>query len=73
MEIARKTSKSGIVYRIWEDRCVGFSMYTIEFLKTYHYDDGTPCECWCPAYDPKNRIFTQIQEARNAFEGFLES
>lgn len=72
MEIARKTAKSGKVYRIWEDSGV-FSMYTIEFLKMYHYNDGTSCNCWMPAYEPKQKIFTSITDVRQAFEDFLNN
>ena len=71
MEIARATSKSGVVYRLWED-FAGLSFYTIEYLKVYPNQYGTESNAWFPAYEPRNKVFNQISEARKAFEDFLE-
>ena len=71
MEIARRTSKSGVTYRLWED-FAGLSLYTIEYLKVYPNQYGTETNVWFPAYEPQNKCFTHISEARSAFEGFLD-
>lgn len=72
MELARRTSKSGKVYRIWEELSA-WTMYTIEFLKVAKHKDGTTCNVWFPAYEPKQKVFKSIAEARLEFENFLNA
>ena len=69
MEVLRGTSKSGKVYRIY-DGCPICGVYTIEFLKR---DEESDFDMWCPAYEPKNKVFGKLSEAKIAFEAFLET
>ena len=72
MEILKRTSKSGRVYRIYQE-ISSWEMYVIEYLKTGECKDGSEFMAWYPAYEPKNKVFTSLKEAQTAFEAFLEN
>lgn len=71
MEIYKGTSKSGRVYRILKE-FTNLDLYVIEFLKLGKCEDGSEFRLWCPAYEPKQKVFTSIKEAQIAFSAFLQ-
>jgi hypothetical protein len=72
MEILKKTSKSGRVYRIYKEFS-SWDLYVIEWLQIGKCDDGSDFKMWNPAYEPKNKVFTSAKEAQVAFEAFLQN
>ena len=72
MEIYKRTSKSGRVYRILKE-IPAWEMYVIEYLRTGKCKDGSEYRAWYPAYEPKQKVFTSIHEAKIAFLAFLEN
>ena len=71
MEILRRTSKSGKVFRIY-DNCISSHIYEIEFKKVYYTESGSECVCWFPAFEPKNKLFTNLDDAKEELEKLLE-
>lgn len=72
MEILKSTSKSGKVFRIYKE-FESWDLFVIEFLKIGKCEDGTDFRMWYPAYEPKNKVFSSIDEAKIAFAAFLQS
>ena len=72
MEIIKKESKSGKVFRIYKE-VSAWDMYVIEWLTVGKCEDGSDYRFWSPAYEPKNKIFTDLNEAYTAFNAFLQS
>lgn len=71
MEVFRKEHK-GTVYRIYNDGTIYCPIYCIEYLVTYDYD-GDKFECWKPAYEPKNILFTSLENAKNVLNALLDN
>lgn len=72
MEIVKKTSKSGITFRIYKE-IPTWDLYVIEYLKTGVCADGSEFRGWFPAYEPKNKVFASVKEAMVAFDAFLQT
>lgn len=70
MEVLRKKSKNGVIFRIMDD-IPSIHYYCIEWLKVYYYDDGTPCDVWNPAFEPKNKCFISWDEVKSLFDEFI--
>ena len=69
--ITQGTSTNGTTYRIICWSACNQNFFEIERLKVYYHDDGTPCNCWFPAYEPKQKTFTNINEAQKALSYLL--
>lgn len=72
MEILKSTSKSGKVFRILKE-VPAWDLYCIEFLKIGKCSDGSEFRAWMPAYEPTNKCFNSLKEAKIAFDAFLQS
>ena len=70
MEVLRKESKSGKVFRIYDNNPT-CHIYEIEFLTIYKNEDGSPFYCWKPAFEPKNKLFSDLDKAKAEFEKLL--
>ena len=58
MEVIKEgTSTDGKKYRIYRWSACNTDFYEIEYLKPYHHVGGTPCNVWCPVFEPQ-KIFT---------------
>lgn len=71
MEVLKRTSKSGKVYRILK-MVPAWDLYLIEYAKNYTNNDGEKTLVWFPAYEPKNEVFTSLNECKIALKAFLE-
>lgn len=65
MEILRKQSKSGELYRIYKEDSI-YDMFVIEKRKEKF-------GCCFPAYEPKQKVFTTIKQAENAFNEIIDN
>lgn len=72
MEVLKKESKSGRIYRIYKE-VAAWDLYVIEFLKTGKCADGSEFRAWFPAYEPKNKVFDSFENAKIAFDAFLQT
>ena len=68
MEVFRQISKDGTTYRIVDDGNFFMHIYSIEYLQIYE-----DCEVWKPVYEPKNKLFTSLEECRNEFDKLILS
>ena len=66
MEVFRQISKDETTYRIVDDGNFYLHIYSIEYLQIY--DD---VEVWKPAFEPKNKLFTDLEEARKVLDDLL--
>lgn len=72
MEIKRKESKSGKVFRIWSWTACNEMFYEIEYLRVYK-DSDTEKDCfnaWFSAFDPQ-KVFHSYEEAKAEFDKLL--
>lgn len=70
IEKLRQTAKNGKVFRIIQE-VPAWTLYVIEFGKIQLDRDNYPVMVWYPAYEPKNRVFTDYKEACDHFDTFL--
>lgn len=75
METIRKTSKSGITYRIIDNfpnnPNVRNGCYEIERKKVYYSIRGEEFVCWWPAIEPV-KLFTDYQDALDKLDELCE-
>lgn len=69
MEIIRKRSKSGKIFRIMDDgiRAMNIHLYCVEYAKTFN-DEGEIIYGWYPLFEPKNKTFTKWDEVKAFFD-----
>ena len=65
MEIARRRSNKGIIYRIMDD-VPSVHCYCIEYAKTFE-DKGEIIYGWYPLYEPQ-KTFASFDEVKEIFE-----
>lgn len=69
MEIVKKRSASGKIFRIMDDgiRSMNIHIYSIEYAKTFN-DEGEIIYGWYPLFEPKNKTFTKWHEVKELFD-----
>lgn len=65
MEVTRKRSNKGKLYRIMDD-CPGMHVFVIEYAKTFE-DKGEIIYGWYPLYEPQ-KTFTNFEKVKEIFE-----
>ena len=72
MEILRRTSKSGKVFRIIKTFEV-WDLYDIEYLKIYKNDDGSEFHAWFPLFEPSNVSYDGFDKAQLVLKALLQT
>lgn len=70
MEVLRKRSVTGTIYRIVDDLPNQGHCYCIEYAKTFN-DEGEIIYGWYPLYEPKNKCFRNWEEVKELFDKTL--
>lgn len=68
MEVFRTIAADGRVWRIYDDNPF-WHIYSIEYMKTF--ESGSIS--WMPAFEPKNKIFNDLEEAKKVLDDLIKN